>query len=220
MKLALVVKKSFNVLFADLLKYRLKEYYEVFLYEINENDFIDSSAISNSLDAVILFRESLKISDLLQIDNSFDESIPFVFISSSAITHGDISNIVNATKKRKLAWLSSNNKFENLKMEIDNFHTSHSQLFLSDEIQKTILENVIYNRLITIEETPTEFTKLEEDIINASIKGESIKDMAQNLKLSPNTIAVYRSKLLKKTKFKSMNQLVQYYMKQRRYNSY
>lgn len=220
MKLALVIKKSFNVLFADLLKYRLKEYYEVFLYEINENDFIDSSAISNSLDAVILFRESLKISDLLKIDNSFDESIPFVFISSSAITHGDISNVVNATKKRKLAWLSSNNKFENLKMEIDNFHTSHSQLFLSDEIQKTILENVIYNRLITIEETPIEFTKLEEDIINASIKGESIKDMAQNLKLSPNTIAVYRSKLLKKTKFKSMNQLVQYYMKQRRYNSY
>ena len=52
------------------------------------------------------------------------------------------------------------------------------------------------------------FTNTELAIIRASRKGASLIQTAEELNLSANTIAAYRSKLLKKSGFKTMGQLL------------
>lgn len=58
------------------------------------------------------------------------------------------------------------------------------------------------------------FSKLEQAIIDMAIKGFNIQETAAKLELSPNTIAVYRSKMLRKSGLGSFVQLVSESLKQ------
>lgn len=75
------------------------------------------------------------------------------------------------------------------------------------QLCSTFQELVLNNSFNNVEYEQN-FTEKEMMILNEAIKGSDIKQTAENLNLSPNTVAVYRAKMLKKTGMNSMQQLI------------
>lgn len=122
--------------------------------------------------------------------------IPLIFISG----HADVEMAVKAIKKGAIDFFTKPININDF-LEAVNRGCNYS------------------NTIDQLEEQTSEFNKLESaltarerDVMAYMVKGDVTKVIAKNLNLSPNTVDLYRSRIMKKMKVNSLAQLVRLVM--------
>ncbi len=93
---------------------------------------------------------------------------------------------------------------------VEQLHNG-SHWLLSRDIQETLLEQLLRNSTAKNAVASDRFTAKEKKIIALAQRGCNIIRTAKTLNLSPNTVASYRSKMLKKAGVHSMAELLEKY---------
>lgn len=91
-----------------------------------------------------------------------------------------------------------------------HFYKYIDQIFIQDRVMSPDIQEMLLEELFSFsnEGNVSNFNKKEQAILDAATKGLSIKDTAVELNLSTNTIAVYRSKMIRKSGVSTFAQLV------------
>lgn len=119
-------------------------------------------------------------------------TIPIIFISS----HGDVPSVVRAMKGQAIDFLT---KPVNTEVLIEAINKAIKRDLLDrdhHEHQREILSRV--KRL----------TPRENEVMQLVVSGQSTKEIAKHLGISPNTVEIHRSKMMRKMAAKSVADLV------------
>ncbi len=81
--------------------------------------------------------------------------------------------------------------------------------WIGHEIRREEHNNTEQQRLQTLRERFSAITPRERDVLALLVKGQSNKEIARSLNLSPKTVEMHRASLLRKTRAKSSTELVQ-----------
>ena len=108
--------------------------------------------------------------------------------------------------KRKLAVVSPAISFDLLVQYMDDLWNNCYPWLLSPDIQCRLISYLSDQH--EVRRKLSGFTRVERQLIHLGHLGCSIKEMAQKLNLSPNTVAGYRSRMFRKMKVNSMPQLL------------
>lgn len=81
---------------------------------------------------------------------------------------------------------------------------------LSDDIKEQILDYALNDKSVAVEleNSKLHLNQKEKEILSAAIRGCNIQQTAEVLNLSSNTVAVYRSKIVKRANVKSIFELI------------
>lgn len=193
----IIILNSNNDLLCTILMEHINNY-----IDINEIKIINKITASHYLTGsiVIIFYEESTIDNIHDIV-SLSQDFTLLIITLKIINFYYISRISKTGKK--IAVISKSSKLEELRMVFNRIHSEDEQIILSNDIQKELL-----NEMISYNKIDIDYTDIEKKIISLAKTGNNIKETAKKLGLSTNTIAAYRSKILKKSKFKSFNKLV------------
>lgn len=131
--------------------------------------------------------------------------IIFYFIPLSEAT------LKSLIKKSRIALVNLTCTTPEIKSIIERLEVEN--IVLCTKTQHLLLKSITSE---DIKEKQDIFTDLEKDILYTAKQGKSIRECAEILQLSHNTIAVYRSKMIKKAGVKNMVQLVNKYGYQRK----
>ncbi|MBX9449708.1 MAG: helix-turn-helix transcriptional regulator [Taibaiella sp.] len=114
-------------------------------------------------------------------------------------------------KKSRIALINLSCTTPEIKSIIERLEVEN--IVLCTKTQHLLLKSITSE---DIKEKQDIFTDMEKDILYTAKQGKSIRECAEILQLSHNTIAVYRSKMIKKAGVKNMVQLVNKYGYQRK----
>lgn len=128
----------------------------------------------------------------LQLIRDKGISIPVIMISG----HGDIPIAVNAMKNGAQDFIEKPFDDEHLIRTI-NQNLSIASEIASENAQKKVIEDT-YNSL----------TRREKEVMKQVILGQSNKQIAETLEISPKTVEVHRAKVMKKMQADSLPLLV------------
>lgn len=199
----------------------------------NPNSFI-WSGVRNMLIKENIF-DSISTYKIFELDKNTEEDVPvvlgFQFQTMEMIKY--LENLCNhyplkpkvvfyfiplseailksLIKKSRIALVNLTCTTTEIKAIIERLEAEN--IILCTKTQHLLLQSIASDE---IKEQQDVFTDLEKDILYTAKQGKSIRECAEILQLSHNTIAVYRSKMIKKAGVKNMAQLVNKYGYQRK----
>ncbi len=113
------------------------------------------------------------------------------------------------TMQGKTAVVGSESTLDELSSYITELYSGAKKWIFSPDILGSLIEDVLIGSNTDINRL--KLSKKEKQVIEYAHKGLSIAETARELHLSANTVAAYRSRILKKTGNASINQLVAKY---------
>ncbi|MBX9449321.1 MAG: helix-turn-helix transcriptional regulator [Taibaiella sp.] len=194
------------LLFSELLK-RTIDYsskFKSFDVKIVDHEELYNSAGAESVVIIPIWDDQFD-KFILQLDQTLSDEISLLLIDFNKSRVETICNLISVNRKIGIVnpYISVD-EFEHYLIE---FLNSDRKWILSNDIQQHVIDYLFsYQGKKSL--SGTTLTSTEQQIINLAKQGYSISQMADRLHLSPNTIAVYRSRILKKSGKKTMTQLL------------
>lgn len=204
MKSLKIISQTGNEIFTTALSLMMKE---------NLGDKVQILALSGDLnidnlrDTLIICIWTKHMHELIMaaIQNfrQAEPCFPFVIIDMEKMNQHEIREVA---KLGSVAIVSSKASKNDLLVCINKLE--NEQVVLCPQMQDRIIHNLLEKYDNRDSKGSKEFSKTEQAIIETAKKGYSMKEAAEELNLSKNTIAAYRSKIMKKADVKSMAQLI------------
>lgn len=174
------------------------------LHKIIEGNFNDKVIMIFQPTIILIILDDIVNQKLNYINTHIESNFPFLIIDLIKMENDKLKEILSF--KRKMGVVSASMSSEQLLHYIEHLHHTNQNWILSHDIQERIINEFLNDS--NPKTNKANYTDIELEIARLAKKGYSIVDMSKHLDLSPNTIATYRSKMLKKSGLKSMNQLI------------
>lgn len=193
------------LLFSELLKQTIDYSSRFKSFDVK---IIDREELYNTADAksviIIPICDDQFDKFILQLDQTLSDEISLLLIDFNKSRAETIYNLISVN--RKIGIVNPYISVDEFEHYLIDFLDSDRKWILSNDIQQNVIDYLFsYQGKKT---SSTNLTSTEQQIINLAKQGYSISQMADRLNLSPNTVAVYRSKILKKSGKKTMTQLL------------
>jgi len=199
-----IISQSGTDIFTTALSLMMKEHLSEEVQVLSFFDDLSIPDLSNALVVCIWTKgtHDLIMSVIKKLRNC-EPSFQFVIIDMEHITQQEIREYV---KQGKVAVISSKASTKDLLLCIEKL--DHEQVALCPHIQDRVIHSLLEKQDNRDIRGCRQFNKTEQAIIETAKKGYSMKEAAEELHLSKNTIAAYRSKIMKKADVKTMTQLI------------
>jgi len=152
--------------------------------------------------AIIFLYEEIEEKDNLRVLvnlRSRAKSIPVLLIDYKGMEIMEIKNILSLGRIGMVSTGITSQELVEYICELP-----FKEWLISIDIQEKILKFILRDEP---KEKHIEYTEIEHSIIDAALRGSTIRQTAEALNLSPSTISTYRSKILKKSGISSFNML-------------
>lgn len=177
---------------------------------IQDYDNVWSELIDNNIP--FLFWEEEYINDILSFIKEFrnvKSDKPIMILEITELSVAEIKMLIGFGH---IIIMSKNISMDELQSNINQLENGYNQDWMIDKY----IQHKLLHHLLTPEQNNAsyQFKNTEIAILKSASKGNSIKQIAEEIDLSPNTIAAYRTQMLKKSGMQNFSQLLSYYNNQ------
>lgn len=209
MKDKIIIYQNADTLFSAGLKSLLETSRKYTIQTAGPGDLFH---ILNSFQGALLlmvWTEANNEAMLAEISNMQDQSVfpPILIITES---FPSISQIRKLLTYENIGLISSQTNEVYLHEFIGERLSRKDKFSISRDIQSLLIKSVIEPRIFPNNDW-SELTSVETKIVELAKQGFNLEETAKELLLSKNTVAVYRSRILKKTEYGSFKKLIANY---------
>lgn len=199
-----IISSNPNSLFSQGLALALQQKGHYQVSTIAYTDIPQSQSYSHTLPLFLWHQnEQQKIFESIE---AVQKTQPKVFIIvQDTISKEQIQSLV---QRGKIAIADIGISVEELYQYIQELQAGNKEWVFSPGIISVLIEQLFSP---ASQATATQLNSKEQQILDCARKGYSLKRTAQELNLSKNTVAAYRTRILKKAGTKSINQLIARY---------
>lgn len=170
-------------------------------------EFDTKPNISNNYMALFLWEAEVK-SDVISYIEEYRNLYPTAPVIVLEINELSIAEIKMLLAFKHIILLSKHISIHSIHDHIEELVTGDKDWVIDPNIQQKLLNELLYPKEMQQDCT---FSNTELAIIASASKGNSIREIAAEMHLSPNTIAVYRTKMLRKSGMHRFAQLLSNY---------
>lgn len=208
MKDKIIIYQHADTIFSAGLKSLLETSRKYNLQTVRPGDLF--RLLNSFQDALLLmvWTEENNQAILTEISRMQDQSLfPAILIITESFP--SISQIRKLLTYENIGLISSQTNEAYLHEFIGERFRGKDKFSISTDIQSLLIKSVIEPR--GFPNNWSEFTSIETKIVELAKQGFNLEETARELLLSKNTVAVYRSRILKKTEYGSFKKLIANY---------